>query len=220
MGFMDNLQEAIIDKINDLPGRFNPEVLNDDVAMQTRWEPLVRGGSNFASRKIEKISSSRMEYKPTIMAKIFPAVFILVGLGVAIIPTVINGFEMIFSLATIGGGFSFLVVGFIIHYLMSKPIVFDMDTGYFFKGKNDESNIKNRCDIKDIYAIQLVAEWVSGAERESDGGSSYTSVEVNLVLENGLRINVIDQGGDIEETIIEAGALAEFLDVPLWNAVG
>ena len=214
MGFMDNLKEAVIDKIQNLPGAFNPEVFEDDIAMQTRWEPLVQGGSNFASRKLEKVSSSRMEYKPTIMGKIFPAIFILIGLGVAIIPTVVNDFEIFSSLSTIGGGLVFAAIGFIIHYFMSTPIVFDIDNGYFYKGKNDESNISKRCNIKDIYAIQLIAEWVSGDE------SNYTSIEVNLVLENGSRINVIDQGGDIEGTIIEAGVLAEFLDVPLWNAVG
>ncbi|RWX50781.1 hypothetical protein VU01_12641, partial [Candidatus Electrothrix marina] len=53
----------------------------------------------------------------------------------------------------------------------------------------------------------------------SGNKSSYCSYEINLVLQDGSRINVVDHGkkNRIRE---DAHALAEFLGKPLWDASG
>lgn len=66
--------------------------------------------------------------------------------------------------------------------------------------------------LDDICAIQLISEYCSGDD------SSYYSYELNLVLKDASRINVIDHGNKtriLEDTQI----LADFLDVPVWNAI-
>jgi hypothetical protein len=57
------------------------------------------------------------------------------------------------------------------------------------------------------------------AERVSGNKSSYLSYELNLVLSDGRRINVIDHGDKIK-ILVDAHDLAEFLDIPIWNTIG
>ena len=62
-----------------------------------------------------------------------------------------------------------------------------------------------------IHALQIVAEFISGKN------ANYYSYELNLVLKNGNRINIIDHNnkGRIDR---EAKVLSEFLGVPVWDA--
>jgi hypothetical protein len=64
-------------------------------------------------------------------------------------------------------------------------------------------------ELATIQALQLVTERVSGK-------SSYNSYELNLVLKDGKRINVMDHG---DQTALNADAevLARFLNVPIWK---
>jgi hypothetical protein len=58
----------------------------------------------------------------------------------------------------------------------------------------------------------LISEHCSGSK------SSYTSYELNLVLEDSRRINLVDHGNR-KKLIADAQIVAEFLGVPLWNAL-
>ena len=59
--------------------------------------------------------------------------------------------------------------------------------------------------------MQLVSEYCRGNK------SSFYSYELNLVLANGRRINVVDHG-NIESLQKDARTLAAFLDIPVWDA--
>ncbi len=61
-----------------------------------------------------------------------------------------------------------------------------------------------------MHALQLISEYVSGK-------SSYYSYELNLVLDDGSRINVVDHG-NLAAIREDAGKLALFLAKPLWDA--
>jgi hypothetical protein len=65
--------------------------------------------------------------------------------------------------------------------------------------------------LGEIHALQLISEHCT-----SDN-SSYYSYELNLVLADGRRINVVDHGN--RATLYsDADSLAAFLGVPIWDA--
>jgi hypothetical protein len=77
----------------------------------------------------------------------------------------------------------------------SAPIIFDKGIGMFWKGKSTVENISpegnhiSYTSLKEIHSIQLIGEWCYG------GKTSYNSYELNLVLNDGKRINVVDHKG-------------------------
>lgn len=92
---------------------------------------------------------------------------------------------------------------------------FDLVNGWYYEGyqspkEGDLEKLKNRVDLKDIGGLQIIGE-------EIHMRRPYTSNELNLVLKNGDRINVVDQG-NIKKLRKEAQQLSEGLGVPLWDA--
>ena len=96
------------------------------------------------------------------------------------------------------------------------PRVFDLSHGYYCRSRIkpehafDPSKIKDHVRLTDIHALQLISEYVSGDK------SSYYSYELNLVLKDASRINVVDHGA--RSTIYrDAQDLSVFLGKPLWS---
>jgi hypothetical protein len=66
--------------------------------------------------------------------------------------------------------------------------VFDKTIGYFYVGKMPafiESDGKNIVPLTQIHALQIISEWVPGK-------NSYTSYELNIILKDSSRINIVD----------------------------
>ena len=66
--------------------------------------------------------------------------------------------------------------------------------------------------LSDVHALQLLRERVRGSE------DSYFSYELNLVFRDGHRRNVTDHGA-LKAIRDDAQMLAEYLQVPLWDAI-
>lgn len=202
---------------------FDPASLNDPLALQTSWTPAKRGGANFRTHILVIIDSYRLEFKASIGAKLFYLVFLFVGAGILTFfsfPILSSG-EFSFNPETILPlifGFVFMVVGGCLFYFGTVPIVFDKRTGFFWKGRKSPGNIinpsalKNFTDLDQIHALQLISEYCRGNK------SSYYSYELNLVLEDGKRIVVVDHGNkkNLRE---DAETLSDFLDKPVWDAI-
>lgn len=199
---------------------FDPSRFNDPLAEQIGWSPLNGGGSNFQTHKLVKSDYNRIEFKPTFGIKLFSGVFILVGLAVPVFILYENGntnntnqllFVTVFSLLFIGAGSLF-------YYLKAKPVVFDKLSGLYWKGRKKPDHNFNSTGkqegvpLREIYAIQLVSEYIKGDK------NSYYSYELNLVLSNGERLNVIDHGKK-SKIVEDANTLSEFLNKPVWNAL-
>jgi len=73
--------------------------------------------------------------------------------------------------------------------------------------------LKQSARLSEIAAIQIIDEHVSGSK-----GGSYSSWEINLVSEDGQRLNVMDHGNK-ESIIADAKKLGDFLGVPVWENV-
>lgn len=203
---------------------FDPARFNDPFATQIDWSPLKRGGTNFRTHKLVILHADRLEFQAAAGAKLFCAFFALIGI---LVPC---GFLAAFFLSKdfaadtgpiviipVLMGLTFLGVAAGLYHYGTAPIVFDKYRDCFWKGRKapnevlDIHALKNACKLEDIYALQLIAEYVRGNK------SSYYSYEMNLVLKDGNRLNVVDHGNQTKLRE-DAQALATFLKVPIWDA--
>ncbi|MDP8236930.1 MAG: hypothetical protein P9M08_11145 [Candidatus Erginobacter occultus] len=217
------MKERLLEKLRRLAVSrpvFDPGVFSDAVAEKTDWTPLKPGGTNFATHRLLR-EGDRLEFKISPGARIFSLVFLLSGLGLVagfVVP-MISREPFSFREQDIGGlvGVVFAVVGWFLHRHFNRPVVFDRRSGYFWKGRIPPDQLvsrearKDSCPLKEIHALQVIAERVRGDK------SSYWSYELNLVLKDGRRLNVVDHGS-IEVIRTDAAAAADFLQVPLWDA--
>jgi hypothetical protein len=191
-----------------------PSALADDpVAAQTSWEPLKGGGANFKTRRLVPVSADRLEFPATWGIRLFGGVFTFAGLAAsaAAIAAALWWFILF--------GLVFVVVGVALWRYGTTPVVFDRRQDAFWRGRTAPNEVRNRAELKhyapldEIHALQIVREHISS----KDG--SYWSFELNLVLRDGRRLNVMDHG-DYDALRHDADTLAEFLGRPVWDAVG
>ncbi|MCB9495434.1 MAG: hypothetical protein H6686_00915 [Fibrobacteria bacterium] len=199
---------------------FDPTLFGDPLAARVEWTPLKRGGTNFRTHRLHQESPVLVRFKPSIQGYAFPLAFLLGG----VIPLAIlihapgalmhfqlkHGLLLLFSLPFFG-------IGIWSWRTMTRVSSFDKREGWYWAGGSIPSanphlvDPTRACPLSDIKAIQILSESVRG-----DKGRSYSSLELNLVLADASRRQVVDHGGGgLEE---EARTLAEFLGVPLWNA--
>ncbi len=211
----------------DLPEKFNTDLeattaqnsksLEDSIKSQVSKSPLKPGGTNFRTHVLIQPSSSKFAYKPSVGAAIFSFIFLAVGLGVlffSVYPqhghTGPGWFLILFGLI-------FASVGGFMFYNFYKPIVFDKQLGVYYntyKIKNqqsDKDSEKNYFPLQSIIALQIIGERIKSKK------GSYGSYELNLVLKDGTRTNVIDHG-NLQSIIDDAHELERFLNVPIWHA--
>lgn len=203
---------------------FDPSGLGDAVAARTEWGPATGGGVSFRTHRLAEVEASRVEFRATGRAVLFSGVWIAIGLTSAVGPVVVAavfqaGGQALPVIVSILLGSLFMFGGGSMLYHGTAPIVFDKRQGDYWKGRVAPYETGGRLELKDhakldrIYALQLISE------RCRSKNSSYHSYELNLVLDDGTRMNVIDHG-DRDGMRRDAEALAAFLGTPLWDATG
>lgn len=183
--------------------------------------PLKSGGASFKTNVLIEKSSSKLLYKPSIGVALFSFIFLAVGLGVffiGIYPLFSNGFDTsTIEWFLVLFGFIFASAGGLMFYFFYMPRVFDRQLGVYYKAykinihKIKKDTSKKYIPLKSIVAIQLIGEHVKSDK------SSYKSFELNIVLGDASRKNVVDHG-NLKSIIIDAEIISEFLDVPIWHA--
>jgi hypothetical protein len=198
---------------------FNPARFDDPIALQTDWRRASAGGSNFRTFKLVQVNPYRVEFKTTPGAVFFALVFFVLGLALMFLFSKYAnwsspGVETIIPLLI---GLIFAVAGGYMLCLQMLPIVFDKREGLFWRKQKPISALslndatKNCARLEHIHALQIVAEYVTGKN------SGYFSFELNLVLKNGKRINIIDHS--IKQKLDrDAKLLSDFLKIPIWDA--
>ncbi len=202
---------------------FDPSHFNDPVAMQTDWTPAKGGGTNFSTHNLAEVSHNRMEFRASIGARLFYLIFLLAGLRLLIgfsVSKLLSG-EFYFDIElimTMFAGLVFALAGGSMLYYGTAPVVFDKWTFFFWKGRKKPdfafgtNTLKHSARLDKIHALQLISEYCRGNK------SSYYSYELNLVLEDGERINVVDHGNQ-DKLREDAGTLSAFLEKPVWDAI-
>lgn len=198
---------------------FDPATFDDSVAMSTEWGPAKGGGASFGTHNLRPVDSFRLEFRPAVGAIVFYGIFFVVGVGLligSIVVLMTDGELPVFGILFFVG-LVFTLVGGGLGYNGTAPIVFDKRRSAFWKGRTAPHEMANRAShpkyapLDEIHALQLISELCS-----SDDGSYY-SYELNVVLTDGSRINVVDHGklGLLQS---DAATIAEFLEVPVWDA--
>lgn len=202
--------------------QIDPSQFGDPVAIATQWTPAKSGGANFRTHKLIEVDTTRIEFQASTGAKIFYGVFMVFGLGFSIVFSALQfsnenasfEFEMFIPIFF---GLIFLAVGALMFYFGTAPVVFDKAVGYFWAGRKspqevfDVRTVKRSAELSQIHALQLISEYVRGNK------SSYYSYELNLVLSDGKRLNVVDHG-NLDKLRQDAKTLSAFLGKPIWDA--
>ena len=194
---------------------------DDDLASRTDWERIKRRGSNIKTYYAVVVNTSLLRFKKSFFMLIFPWLLMIGGL---VLFFFLNGKSFDVShysfdnddqiMKIVVPGILFLA-GLIRLLLFSKYIQFDKQTGYYSKGFRKRKDKypqegKNRVHLDRIYAIQIVSKIVRNSKRR------FRSYELNLVLKDNSRVNVIDHSN---QTSIrnDAELLSRFLKVPVWD---
>ncbi len=204
---------------NTRPTPVDPTKFTDPVATHTEWSALKPGGTNFCTHRLRNPTPYTYEFRATLLAIIFYSLFLAFGSFMLVIGTnkimgrpdsvKIQKENAEWMLA--GVGLAIAIFAGRMLYNGTAPIVFDRRSGIFCKGRNARAG-KGRILIDQIHAIQLISEHCSGKNR------GYYSYELNLVLRDGTRIQVIDHGS-LELMLTDSKKLSGFLGVPVWNAI-
>jgi len=199
---------------------FDASVFNDPFALRIEWTPLASGGANFKTHNLVQTSVNRVEFKTGTFMKVFAGIFFFFGLTFAtLIPFVIlrqpevNYWIMILPVSF---GSVFAVIGYFIYRTAACPRVFDKSSGFYWKGREEPNQMINPeyqkyTKLNEIHALQIISEHVRGNK------SSYTSYELNLIMKDKSRINIVDHG-NIVALRSDAVILSQFINVPVWDA--
>lgn len=204
------------------PVPFDPGVFNDPLALETEWSPAKKGGASFGTHRLHSVGPTRMAFRPTRGAMAFYSLFLIIGVALLTFFAVSmvsrsDGGTAIRMTVPILIGLVFTVAGAGMLYTGIAPIIFDGHRGEFWKGRMAPWEARNNRElaahtpIDRIHALQIISERVS-----TDDGS-YTSYELNLVLDDGARLNVVDHG-NLDDLRRDARTLASFIDKPVWDA--
>ena len=167
----------------------------DPVAAKTQWTPLVPGGANFATHRLVQIDGTRAEMKKSGRLFLFGGVFLVVGLGISAVGAFKAGWALMLF------GVPFWVVG--ISVLWPRSLVFDSSARQF-------TGPKGPVPFSAIYALQIVKEHVTGSDTD------FWSYELNLVLSDASRINVVDHA-DLALIRTHALKLSALIGCRVWD---
>ncbi len=177
-------------------------------------EPLVSGGTNLIVQRLDTADPEYWEFRMTVSYRWITGVILLFGVSVMGSVFFQKDFPMCIFMILFGG--MFLLVGLVTLSYGRRRACFDFGSGCCWRGKGrfHGGDMEKRPDylpLREIAALQIIRKICRGYK-----GCSYCSYELNLVKNDGSRINILNHGGRkaVEE---DARLLAERLKVPVWE---
>jgi hypothetical protein len=197
--------------------------MDDPIAKAIEWDKRAEGGGG-TDHKLRHIGSSRVEFRPDHPISWY-IVTILMAVGAAVLVYFAGG-SMGQAFWALSGGIGFSAIGGLVFYFALTPVVFDKSSGHFWKGRKQpplvSGNLPSKCAgrINDIYALQLILAYLIMESPDPDKVSrTYPQYQINLVMKNGTRVNVVNYSASSDSPIKNAKALSMFLGKPLWDAL-
>lgn len=189
--------------------------MENKILASLEWTPVSGNSSSFCSHKLVRNTSHLLEFVPTKIAKAFyllffilPSIF-LIMLTIAALQLAAPVFSLLFGIL---GVIPFFYFGFFLKESINSPRIFDLSKGEYYaieKGLiTAEKEIRE--NIRSIQALQILKKEVSDSEND------YTSYELNLVFENGRRLNVMSHGGQ-KQLKEDAELLSKTLNIPVMQ---
>lgn len=174
---------------------FDPSTLGDPLALETQWTPLASGGSNFTTHVLREHPQG-FEYRKNAQMLLFGGIFLLVGLVVTPLAFFVEVWLLFLGLPFLASG---------AYLLRPTRVLFDRAAGrVIVRGRS--------IPFASVVALQLITERVDG-----DDGPDYDSHELNLVLQGGARVNLVDHAGK-EELRDDLRRLGALLGCRAWDA--
>ena len=204
MGWIRSLLSVFEDKREYL----DPACFGDDLALQIDWTPLVHEGNQFCthrSRLRQGLTGSTLTFEVTPAVMIVGGSLVVAGLvwSIALMVGSLNTGQSPFGILWILALTGF--AGFSLWHMRRRQVCFDQSTQLFVhRGR--------QISFREVHAVQLLREFVRGNK------NSYDSYEINLVCNDGRRLNVTDHG-TLHAIREDAHALGDFLGVPIWDAI-
>ncbi|MEO0900077.1 MAG: hypothetical protein AAFY71_26920 [Bacteroidota bacterium] len=206
-----------------LPEKLNLKRFAHPMAEKVAWAPLKPGGTNVRAEKAVQISAMEVIIKSTFTVKAIALLVFLLGLSMLFlgVADMINpsqgilefhgGFLMLISLLPLWAGNHLIKK-------VAKRSNFQRENSSFFQEKPERAfsiqKIKSsEVSLDNIVAIQLLREYIRSSE-----GKHFDSYEMNLVLDDGSRVNLMDHG-DLRSIRSDAKMIARFLSVPVWDGI-
>ena len=190
--------------LNNGPNRTHPG--NDPVAEITYWQPMTKGASNFRMQEIKQTKEALI-IQPSFEVKLFCAAFISVGVTPIAIRYSLNWQHLDFILDPIISPTSiFIIIGFLIGWVLMKRRV------VISKVKQTIYTSGQKVPLHMVYALQVITNIAGGR-----GHGVYRNSELNLVLKDGNRINLLNHGDEAYFKHQEL-QLSNLLSVPVWQA--
>jgi len=191
-----------------MPKIFNPKNFKDPVAQKTEWEPVFKNSNgNFKVTRISQEAGGKLGLEKSTTSKTLYRNCVLMGVAAfAVMIITQNGVLIlrVFSLIAI-------LVGLWGMYMQNQPFVFDKNEGVFKNGR------KQTVKFADVYAVQLLSREVQVKAPPKGELKKIKTYELNLVLNDGKRVNVLAHGG-FKEIREDSNKISSFLDKPLWDA--
>ncbi|MFZ5443577.1 MAG: hypothetical protein ACOZQL_26460 [Myxococcota bacterium] len=169
----------------------DPSTLGDPLTQKTQWTPLVGGGSGGRTWTLHNHPRG-LEYRRSANMAVVGGCFLAAGLMT--LPLALATWWML------GLSLPFLLVS--AFFLQPKTMLFDRT--------QNRATLRGRViPFADILAVQLLGEDVHG-------DSVFRSYEVNLVLNDGSRVNVVDHG-DLVAVRDDVVRLQELIGCRAWD---
>lgn len=207
-------------------GRVTPKQQNLDGQSNEEgnidWSPAKPGGASFKSHQLVTVSADRVEVRPSKKMFLFCLVLMAMGAGVTgkfLLAGIRQG-DLTSTLMQTLIGMLFVVMGGLILLTSSKRGVFDLSLGGYWRGANHLNSPQALTEqpewawLQEIKALQLVGELVARNRKDEGRRRYFVSYELNLVLGDGSRINVMDHS-DRNQLRQDAETLGQFLGVPV-----
>ena len=207
----------------------DPRYFDDPVAMRTGWAPMSPGGFRRTLHRLREIAPQVLSFQPTAYRHYQTFVYLgsLLAFGNVLIASLlrnelnINRHEHWWVIQLLA---QILVGCCVTLFLLNRSIVIDGNTaevrlglprlGWLNRLPWLQGLVCRSVPFAEVHSIQLLDEEV---RRTSE--SMFWSYELNLVLSNGKRINLIDHGNQ-REIRWDAGDLSRMIDVPIWDFIG
>ena len=178
--------------------KFRETAVEADVRQRTDFSPLVRGGISFCSHTLDRSESGRLRVVVTGRGRFLGLLFFIIA-AAAILPAILT---RQFGLLVMPLLFSVFGI-FLAVRVFKKRAVFDLTSGRFVRGKIV-------IPFARIVALQVLKENCHTKH------TTFSSWELNLVLDDASRINVFDHG-DRKRFDADLAILAEALEKPVWD---
>ena len=178
---------------------------SDPIAAKTHWQSMAGGASNFKMQQLEETNADLI-IKASFEVRLFCWAFIFTGL----VPILL---EYLWLWDDIGFIFDpllsacgiFVLVGMLLSWMFTAKII------EFNKVSKTIHTSERKLPFSDVYALQVITSLAGG-----HGHGIYRNNELNIVLNDGQRINLLNHGG-VAAFEYQELQLSNLLNVPVWQ---